>query len=287
MIKNIKLVKNNNLDFIKLCEELEYAHQNVIKEQRAKHGNCLNNLDTFATILLYYIDNIAVGCMAMTNPVNDKAEIGRVYVKEEYRQQKIAYQLFNCIIEEARKQKIKILKLDTYSRFKAAVNMYKKFGFYEVNNYIEDSPYSLCMQKDLDYNEKRVVGTMFFDNQKLLIDKPRKRPTYQMIGGSVEMGETIYQAAIRECHEELGNNAIFDEQSFELIMDFEEIATSDNTTHIHFYVFKCNDILKGKLQTSAEIEKFLWYDTTNGNDILSNTLKHQVIPYCIKNKLIK
>lgn len=25
----------------------------------------------------------------------------------------------------------------------------------------------------------KVVGTMFFNNRKLLIDKPRKRPTYQ------------------------------------------------------------------------------------------------------------
>lgn len=36
----------------------------------------------------------------------------------------------------------------------------------------------------------KVVGTMFFENEKLLIDKPRKRPTYQMIGGKVEDGET-------------------------------------------------------------------------------------------------
>ena len=33
-----------------------------------------------------------------------------------------------------------------------------------------------------------VVGTMFFKDGKLLIDKPRKRPTFQMIGGSVEKG---------------------------------------------------------------------------------------------------
>ena len=73
----------------------------------------------------------------------------------------------------------------------------------------------------------KVVGTMFFENEKLLIDKPRKRPTYQMIGGKVEDGETTLQAAIRECHEELGDEAIFDEEKFELIMEFDEIATSD------------------------------------------------------------
>ena len=47
----------------------------------------------------------------------------------------------------------------------------------------------------------KVVGTMFFKDGKLLIDKPRKRSTFQMIGGSVEEGETTLEAAIRECHE--------------------------------------------------------------------------------------
>ena len=83
-----------------------------------------------------------------------------------------------------------------------------------------------------------VVGTMFFKDNKLLIDKPRKRPTYQMIGGRVEDGESPLDAAIRECHEELGEKAIFDENKISLVMDFEEIATSDNKTMIHFYVYK-------------------------------------------------
>lgn len=133
----------------------------------------------------------------------------------------------------------------------------------------------------------KVVGTMFFKDQKLLIDKPRKRPTYQMIGGRVEEGETPLEAAIRECHEELGNEAIFDESLIELIMEFDEIATSDGITKIHFYVFKYNGMLEGNIKTSDEIEAFKWYDSTDGQDILSNTLKHEVIPYCISKGLIK
>lgn len=131
-----------------------------------------------------------------------------------------------------------------------------------------------------------VVGTMFFENKKILIDKPRKRPTYQMIGGRVEDGETPMQAAIRECHEELGEKAIFDETLFDLVMEFDEIATSDGVTPIHFYVFKYKGVLKGNLSTSEEIEKFLWYDSTMNKDILSNTLRNEVIPYCLKNDFI-
>ena len=132
-----------------------------------------------------------------------------------------------------------------------------------------------------------VVGIMFFKDDKLLIDKPRKRPTYQMIGGGAEDGETPLQAAIRECHEELGENAKFDENLFELVMEFDEIATSDNKTQIHFYVFKYNGNLDGEINTSEEIENFLWYESSMGEEMLSNTLKHKVVPYCLENDLIK
>ena len=132
-----------------------------------------------------------------------------------------------------------------------------------------------------------VVVTMFFDNNKLLLVKPRKRPTYQLAGGKIESGETPIKAAIRECHEELGNEAILDDSLFAKVMEFNEIASSDGVTPIHVYLFKYNGKLEGKLNVSEEIEAFLWYDSSYGEDILSNTLKHEVIPYCLENNLIK
>ena len=134
---------------------------------------------------------------------------------------------------------------------------------------------------------KKVVGTMFFKENKLLIDKPKKRPTYQMIGGGVEEGETPLEAAIREINEELGPKAIFTPDNLELVMEFDEIATSDGITPIRFYVYKYNGDLEGELTLSEEIEAFMWYDTTKGYDILSNTLKNEVVPYCLNNNLIK
>lgn len=133
----------------------------------------------------------------------------------------------------------------------------------------------------------KVVGTMFFKDKSLLIDKPRKRPTYQMIGGRVEEDETPLKAAIRECHEELGPDAIFDESLFQLVMEFDEIATSDGVTPIHFYVFQYQGTLEGTLTTSEEIEKFTWYNSNDEETVLSNTLKNEVVPYCLKKQLIK
>lgn len=132
----------------------------------------------------------------------------------------------------------------------------------------------------------KVVGTMFFKDGKLLIDKPRKRPTFQMIGGSVEEGETTLEAAIRECHEELGDKAIFDESKIIPVMDFEEIATSDPTKKIHMHIFKYDGELEGELTTSSEIEDFMWFGQDDDVNLLSNTLKNEILPYCIENKLI-
>ena len=106
-------------------------------------------------------------------------------------------------------------------------------------------------------------------------------------GGHINLGESIINGAIRECHEELGNEAMFDSNQIELVMEFDEIATSDGKTPIHFYVFKYNGLLEGKLNISEEIENFKWYESVDGTDILSNTLKNEVIPYCLKNNLIK
>lgn len=131
-----------------------------------------------------------------------------------------------------------------------------------------------------------VVGTMFFKDKKLLLDKPRKRPTYQMIGGRVEEGETPLEAAIREAREELGKEAVFNPDLFKFVMDFDEIATSDPNLKIHFYVFTYEGDLQGELTISEEIESFLWYDTSYGEKILSHTLKNEVIPYCLEKGLI-
>jgi len=133
----------------------------------------------------------------------------------------------------------------------------------------------------------KVVGTMFFQNDAVLIVKPRNKSTYQMVGGKVELGETPFEASVREAYEELGNKVVLDRTKFEFVMDFKEIATSDQKTEIHFYVFKYNGDLIGELTPSCEIEKFLWYQSENSNIILSNTLRREVIPYCLTKKLIK
>lgn len=134
----------------------------------------------------------------------------------------------------------------------------------------------------------KVVGTVFIKNNKLLIVKPRKRETYQMVGGSVEVGELPLTAAIREINEELNSSKIvIDEKHMNLVMEFEEIATSDPNKQIYFFVYIYDKMIEEDFNVSDEIESFLWYDTNMKNIQLSNTLKHKVIPYCKTKRLIK
>ena len=133
---------------------------------------------------------------------------------------------------------------------------------------------------------KQVVGTLFFKDKKLLIDKPRKRQTYQMIGGSVEENESIFDAAVRECKEELGDKAIFDKNKIKFLMEFDEIATSDPNLKIHMNIFLYEGELEGVLSISDEIEDFMWFGRNDDVNILSNTLKNEIIPYAIENLLL-
>lgn len=133
---------------------------------------------------------------------------------------------------------------------------------------------------------KQVVGTLFFKDKKLLIDKPRKRKTFQMIGGSVEENESIFDAAVRECKEELGEKAIFDSSKIKFLMEFDEIATSDPNLKIHMNIFIYDGVLEGELTTSDEIESFMWFSRIDDINLLSNTLKNEIIPYAIENELI-
>ncbi len=147
---SIKLVTYDNQDFIQLCNLLEKEHLEVIKEQRSPNGNCLNNLDKFKIVFIAYDDLKPVGCLAMKDKIDDVIEVGSLYVLPEYRKNGIASMLFINVFDKARKLNAKRIILDTYKRFEAAIRLYKKLGFYEINNYIADSPYSVCLEKIIE-----------------------------------------------------------------------------------------------------------------------------------------
>jgi ribosomal protein S18 acetylase RimI-like enzyme len=59
----------------------------------------------------------------------------RLFVKDEYKMKGIGKKLVEKIIEDARIKNYERMRLDTLNTMEAALNLYRKNGFYEIEPY--------------------------------------------------------------------------------------------------------------------------------------------------------
>jgi ribosomal protein S18 acetylase RimI-like enzyme len=98
-------------------------------------------------MLAYWEDEIA-GCIALTKMKEHGAcEMKRLYVKPNFRKNKIGKMLVEDLIASARERNYKIMRLDTFLKLQSAVNLYEQFGFKNI------SPYYNNPHKDVVYME--------------------------------------------------------------------------------------------------------------------------------------
>ena len=81
------------------------------------------------------VDKKIVGCVAYHRHNSNRCEMKRLYVKPNYRNLKIGKKLVNEIILLAKKDGYQEMVLDTIKPLKRAINLYKKFGFKEIDPY--------------------------------------------------------------------------------------------------------------------------------------------------------
>lgn len=110
-----------NLDFQGFEEELNA----ISKKYSSPEG----------ALFLCFADQKAVGCVAVRKLSDTISELKRLYVKPEYRSYKIGGQLMNLAIEEAKNLGYNFIRLDTVSEMQAAIGLYQKMGFYEIEAY--------------------------------------------------------------------------------------------------------------------------------------------------------
>lgn len=103
--------------------------------------------------LVYYDEKLA-GCIGLRKIDDQKCEMKRLYVREEFRGKHIGKQLIEKIIEDAKDIGYCYMLLDTLPFLKNAIHMYKQFGFYEIDSY-NNSPMdsSIYMKLDLKGEE--------------------------------------------------------------------------------------------------------------------------------------
>lgn len=149
---DIELLKTNNTntDFIELTKLLDedlWARYGDMQANYDKH----NTIDYINEAIIIYKNKIPAACGAFKEYNPDSAEIKRIFVKKENRQQGLAKLIVSQLEESARNQGYKYSILETGQKQHEAISLYEKIGYEIVENYapyIGDSN-SVCMKKTL------------------------------------------------------------------------------------------------------------------------------------------
>lgn len=148
----IKQVDYDNGDFIMLCEELDaFLNVAIGGESKREKYKKFNHLDTMDVVMLAYDKENPVGCAALRKYSAEEIEIKRVFVRKEYRGQKVGGQLLEQLIYQAEKMGYSKMLLETGAFLAASVRLYQRYGFEQIENYgaYKDMPESLCMGRKI------------------------------------------------------------------------------------------------------------------------------------------
>lgn len=91
-----------------------------------------------------------VGCAAIRKFSEKIAELKRMYVKPSFQHSGIGKVMLEKALGLAIKCKYQYIRLDTLSQMKAAIHLYRQYGFYEI------SPYYNNPDKSAFYFEKKL-----------------------------------------------------------------------------------------------------------------------------------
>ena len=86
-------------------------------------------------IILCKKENKFIACVAVRKFEKDIAELKRMFVQPAYQGLGIGKKLLENAIDLAIKCGYKFIRLDTLNYMTAAINLYKKYGFYEITSY--------------------------------------------------------------------------------------------------------------------------------------------------------
>ena len=141
-----------NRDFQKFYLSTEEYYSRIVGGVQNRTGFIPYNISqSIGTVIIAYIDNIAVGCAGLKEYSETDAEIKRVWVEPEYRRKHIAEDMMKMLEELAKKMQFQRTVLQTREAMREAVSLYEKLGYYRINNY---PPYdkldgAVCYAKNL------------------------------------------------------------------------------------------------------------------------------------------
>ncbi|OXB17656.1 N-acetyltransferase [Flavobacterium reichenbachii] len=147
---NIKRTNSDDIDFIKLVASLD---QDLAIRDGEDHAfyNQFNKIDKIKHTIVYYENDIPVGCGAFREKESDKTEIKRMYVHPDYRKKGIASAVLKELEIWAKEAGYTYTVLETGKNQPEAINLYQKLNYTIIPNYppYEEMDNSVCMKKTL------------------------------------------------------------------------------------------------------------------------------------------
>lgn len=146
------VTNGTNKDFIGLSKLLDYYLDELVggRENRSFYIP-LNELDNIHNVILAYQKDEVIGCASFRHFENEIAEVKRVFVKKEFRENGISKELMKQIEALAKQKGYTKLVLESGEILVEAMNLYTNLGYRKIPNYGEykNRKDSICMEKVL------------------------------------------------------------------------------------------------------------------------------------------
>lgn len=134
-----------------------------------------------------------------------------------------------------------------------------------------------------------VVGTGFIKDGKLLVSMSKrssKQGKFTLIGGYVDDGEKIKEAARRECQEEIGEGFDIKEEELLIFKTYREPALSDPNLLIEMNLLLALKEIDVELIPNDEILEYRWFKLGDDDSILSTAVRDHFIPWAKENNVM-
>lgn len=146
----LKRTNSDDIDFINLVALLD---KDLAIRDGDDHAfyNQFNKTDKIKHTIVYYENDVPVGCGAFREKESDKTEIKRMYVHPDYRKKGIASAILKELEIWAKEVGYTYTILETGKNQPEAINLYQKLNYTIIPNYppYEEMDNSVCMKKTL------------------------------------------------------------------------------------------------------------------------------------------
>lgn len=136
-----EMLVRNDMNFAKYLDLQNYELE--LEHLEEKYGL------PYGRLYLLTVENEIAGCIALRKIDDENCEMKRLYIRSAFRGYKFANQLVKLLIDDAKRIGYKRMFLDTLPFLERAIQLYHKFGFYEIEPY-NNSPMDTSIYMKLD-----------------------------------------------------------------------------------------------------------------------------------------